>query len=106
MRKLLPRRSVRLRLTALYTVLFLLSGVVLLAITSGVVVASSAVTAYAPPQPNPQSALAITFSRPTSLAKRMRRSAISSGCSTMLLAWVMTPGQRTLPSGSFTVSNT
>jgi len=54
---LLPRRSVRLRLTALYTVLFLLSGVVLLAITSGVVVASSAVTAYAPPQPNPQSAL-------------------------------------------------
>ena len=58
MRKLLPRRSVRLRLTALYTVLFLLSGVVLLAITSGVVVASSAVTAHAPPQPNPQSALA------------------------------------------------
>ena len=36
MRKLLPRRSVRLRLTALYTVLFLLSGAVLLAITSGV----------------------------------------------------------------------
>src|SRR5262249_10547298 len=57
MRKLLPRRSVRLRLTALYTVLFLLSGVVWLAITSGVVVASSAVTAHAPPQPNPQSAL-------------------------------------------------
>src|SRR5215472_3613958 len=57
MRMLLPRRSVRLRLTALYTVLFLLSGVVLLAITSGVVVASSAVTAHAPPQPNPQSAL-------------------------------------------------
>ena len=58
MRMLLLRRSVRLRLTALYTVLFLLSGVVLLAITSGVVVASSAVTAHAPPQPNPQSALA------------------------------------------------
>jgi HAMP domain-containing protein len=58
MRKLLPRRSVRLRLTVLYTVLFLLSGVVLLAIASGVVVASSAVTAHAPPQPNPQSALA------------------------------------------------
>jgi len=37
MRKLLPRRSVRLRLTALYTVLFLLSGAVLLAIISGVV---------------------------------------------------------------------
>src|SRR5262245_16057717 len=58
MRMLLPRRSVRPRLTALYTALFLLSGVVLLAITSGVVVASSAVTAPAPPQPNPQSALA------------------------------------------------
>ena len=36
MRMLLARRSVRLRLTALYTVLFLLSGAVLLAITSGV----------------------------------------------------------------------
>ena len=58
MRMLLARRSVRLRLTALYTVLFLLSGAVLLAITSGVVVASSAVTAHAPPQPTPQSALA------------------------------------------------
>jgi len=40
MRKLLPRRSVRLRLTALYGVLFLLSGAVLLAITGGVVVAT------------------------------------------------------------------
>ena len=38
----------------------------------------------------PQSAPAITFSRPTSLAKRRSRSAISSGCSTILLAWVMT----------------
>ena len=37
MRMLLLRRSVRLRLTALYTVLFLLSGAVLLAIISGVV---------------------------------------------------------------------
>src|SRR5262249_20203296 len=57
MRMLLPRRSVRLRLTALYTVLFLLSGVVLLAITSGVVLAWPALTAPAPPQPNAQSAL-------------------------------------------------
>jgi hypothetical protein len=57
---LLPRRSVRLRLTALYAVLFLLSGAVLLAITSGVVVARSSVTAPEPPagQHNPQSALA------------------------------------------------
>jgi hypothetical protein len=37
MRMLLARRSVRLRLTALYGGLFLLSGAVLLAITSGVV---------------------------------------------------------------------
>src|SRR5215467_3014712 len=60
MRMLLARRSVRLRLTALYGVLFLLSGAVLLAITGGVVVASSAVTAPAPPagQRDPQSALA------------------------------------------------
>ena len=35
-RRVLPRRSVRLRLTALYTALFLLSGAVLLAITGGV----------------------------------------------------------------------
>src|SRR5215813_12881670 len=59
MRMLLPRRSVRLRLTALYGVLFLLSGAALLAITSGVVLTWSSVTAPAPPpsQPNPQSAL-------------------------------------------------
>jgi hypothetical protein len=37
MRKLLARRSVRLRLTALYGVLFLLPGAALLAIASGVV---------------------------------------------------------------------
>ena len=35
-RRVLPRRSVRLRLTALYGALFLLSGAVLLAITGGV----------------------------------------------------------------------
>jgi signal transduction histidine kinase len=61
MRIPLPRRSVRLRLTALYGILFLLSGAVLLAITSGVVVARSMVTAPVPGQgqgqQNPQSAL-------------------------------------------------
>src|SRR5215469_18763730 len=46
----------------------------------------------------------MTFSRPTSLAKRRSRSAISSGCSTILLAWVMTPGMSTLPSGTLTRS--
>src|SRR5262245_27035398 len=58
--RLLPRRSVRLRLTALYTVLFLLSGTVLLAISGGMVLARSSATAPAPPagQQEPQSALA------------------------------------------------
>jgi signal transduction histidine kinase len=60
---LLPRRSVRLRLTALYTVLFLLSGVVLLAITSGVVLAQSSATAPAPAVQNAQSALALAQAR-------------------------------------------
>ena len=32
-------------------------------------------------------------------------SAMASGCSTMLLAWVMTPGQSTLPSGTLMRSN-
>ena len=41
---LLPRRTVRMRLTALYGVLFLVSGAVLLAIASGVVVSSSRVS--------------------------------------------------------------
>jgi signal transduction histidine kinase len=60
MRMLLARRSVRLRLTALYAVLFLLSGAVVLAIAGGVVLAWPAVTAPVPPagQQNPQSALA------------------------------------------------
>src|SRR5215813_11300068 len=58
MRMLLARRSVRLRLTALYGVLFLLSGAVLLAITSGVVVAQSVTAPGAPAgRPDPQSAL-------------------------------------------------
>ena len=43
----LPRRTVRMRLTALYGALSVASGVVLLAITSGVVVSSSRVSATA-----------------------------------------------------------
>jgi signal transduction histidine kinase len=46
----LPRRTVRMRLTALYGALFLVSGAVLLAIASGVVVSSSRVTVAAPNQ--------------------------------------------------------
>jgi signal transduction histidine kinase len=58
-RSLLPRRTVRLRLTALYGVMFLLSGAIVLGIASGVVVArSAAVRATGPPHPAPpQSAL-------------------------------------------------
>ena len=41
----LPRRTVRMRLTVLYGALFVVSGAVLLAITSGVVVSSSRVSA-------------------------------------------------------------
>ena len=54
----------------------------------------------------PQSALATTFSRPTSSANRVIRSAIVSGCSTMEVAWLMTPGRSTAPSGGLTDSNT
>src|SRR5215472_4258596 len=39
----------------------------------------------------PRSAPAMTFSRPTILAKRSR-SAITSGCSTRLVVWLMTRG--------------
>jgi signal transduction histidine kinase len=53
----LPRRTVRLRLTALYGVLFLVSGAVLLAITSGVVESRSATEAVQSNQP-PRSPLA------------------------------------------------
>ena len=45
----------------------------------------------------PQSVPAITFSRPTSLAKRTMRSATRRGCSTVVTWWVMTPGIRIWP---------
>jgi signal transduction histidine kinase len=54
----LPRRTVRLRLTAMYGVLFLVSGAVLLAITSGVVVSRSSVEVSRSNQQPPLSALA------------------------------------------------
>jgi len=58
-RAVLPRRTVRLRLTAIYCVLFLVSGAVLLAIASGLVVSRSTTEAVrAPGQQAPQSALA------------------------------------------------
>jgi hypothetical protein len=52
----------------------------------------------------PQPVLPITFSRSTGRARRSIRSATSSGCSTILVAWLIKPGSRDLPSGSVTVS--
>jgi signal transduction histidine kinase len=62
-RHLLPRRTVRLRLTVTYGVLFLLSGAVLLAITSGVVYSRSSVAAVQANPANPQTALQQAQSR-------------------------------------------
>ena len=57
-RSLLPRRTVRLRLTALYGVMILVSGAIVLGIASGVVVArSSSEAVRSPGQQPPQSAL-------------------------------------------------
>jgi signal transduction histidine kinase len=57
--RILPRRTVRLRLTALYGVLFLVSGAVLLAISGGVLVGRSSVQAASAKNGHaPQSALA------------------------------------------------
>src|SRR5262249_19568024 len=54
---------------------------------------------------NPQSVLAMTFSRPTSRASRTMRSATSSGCSTMLVGWLITPGMSTVSLGSLRCSH-
>src|SRR3974377_794932 len=54
----------------------------------------------------PQSVPPMTFSRPTIFASRTMRSATSSGCSTMLVAWLITPGIKILPGLSFTLSHT
>jgi len=56
-RSLLPRRTVRLRLAVTYSVMFLLSGAVVLAIASGVVVSRSSAEVSRAPGQGPQSAL-------------------------------------------------
>jgi hypothetical protein len=58
------------------------------------------------PCAKPQPVDAMTFSRPTSLARRTTRSATSSGCSTTLVAWLMTPGMSNVSFGNFTLSHT
>jgi len=62
-RSLLPRRTVRLRLTALYGVMILVSGAIVLAIASGVVVARSSTEAVQSPGQRPQSALSLADAR-------------------------------------------
>src|SRR5262245_33082105 len=54
----------------------------------------------------PQSVPPMRFSRPTIRASRTRRCATNSGCSTMLVAWLMTPGISTLPGGSLAFCQT
>src|SRR5262249_15550093 len=54
---------------------------------------------------NPPSVLAVAFFRPTSRASRTMRSATSSGCSTMLVAWLITPGMSTVSLGSLRCSH-
>src|SRR4029450_5715569 len=53
----------------------------------------------------PQSAPAMTFSRPTTFANLTIRCATTSGCSTGRVDWLRVPGMSTAPSGSFTVSH-
>ena len=73
-RSLFPRRTVRLRLTATYGVMFLFSGAVVLAIASGVVYSrSTAETAPAPGQVVPQSALGQAHARIEQLQHQLVR---------------------------------
>src|SRR5262245_22703043 len=70
--RVLPRRTVRLRLTALYGVLFLLSGAVLLGITNGVAVTRKvAVAAPAGTAQAAQSPLARAEARIQQLEKQL-----------------------------------
>jgi len=99
MRMLLPRRSVRLRLTALYTLLFLLSGAVLLAIASGVVVASSvAATAPAAGQPSPQSALARAQARIAQLQSELAANTVHGVSHQLLIGSAIALGVMTVAS--------
>jgi signal transduction histidine kinase len=99
MRMLLPRGSVRLRLTALYTVLFLLSGAVLLAIASGVVAASSvSATAPAPGQQNPQSALARAQARIAQLQSELAANTVHGVSHQLLIGSAIALGVMTVAS--------
>jgi signal transduction histidine kinase len=74
----LPGHTIRVRLTALYGIMFVLSGALLLAIASGVAVGRSSVQAASPNQPGPggtqpSSALAQAESRIHNLQNQLSR---------------------------------
>jgi hypothetical protein len=94
MRRLLPRRSVRLRLTATYGVMFVLSGAVLLAIVSGVVVAGSSVSAAgrAGGQQNPPSPLERAQARVQQLQAELNANTVHGVSHQLLLGSVVALG--------------
>jgi signal transduction histidine kinase len=101
MRKLLPRGSVRLRLTVLYSVMFVLSGAVLLAIASGVVVASSSVSAHGPVRPNPQTALERAQAHIRQLQDQLNSNTVHGVSHQLLLGSVIALGVMTLAAALF-----
>jgi hypothetical protein len=101
MRKLLPGRSVRLRLTVLYSVMFVLSGAVLLAIVSGVVVASSSVSAHAPVRRNPQTALERAQAHIRQLQNQLDTNTVHGVSHQLLLGSMVALGVMTLAAAVF-----
>ena len=93
-RRMLPRRSVRARLTVLYSALFLLSGAVLLAITGGVGASVSSVghaSSAAPGSTHPPSAEAAHIHAAVSHSLLVG-SAVALGVMTVLslvLGWIV-----------------
>ena len=79
-RSVFPRRTVRLRLTAMYGVMFLFSGAVVLGIASGVVVArSTSVAVQSPAQAAPQSALERANARIQQLQQQLATTSHQNG---------------------------
>jgi signal transduction histidine kinase len=91
MAMLLPRRTVRLRLTALYGIMFVLSGGLVLAIAGGLVVARSTTDAAAVSAPqSSQSALAQAQARIAALQQELATAHSSSALGHQLLIGSLT----------------
>jgi signal transduction histidine kinase len=101
MRKLLPRGSVRLRLTVLYSVMSVLSGAVLLAIASGVVVASSSVSARSTALPNSQTALERARAHIRQLQDQLNANTVHGVSHQLLLGSLVALGVMTLAAAVF-----